>query len=80
MKKLRIWWIPNPPRKPFTREVKDIDEAKIFLNLLADYDLYLGDEIIFANACGLESTETGEWTGEEYYDEQGRDILEIMDL
>lgn len=52
MNKLRIWWISNPPREPFTQEVASVDEAKTMLSLLAGYDLYLG-ELIEANASGL---------------------------
>jgi len=48
--KMRIWWIPNPPKKPFTKEVETAQQAKEILTLLADYDLYLGDDLISSNA------------------------------
>ena len=68
---LRIWWIPNPPRKPFHRDVESLQQAKQFLDVLAEYDLYLGDEIISSNACGVDRWESGEWfsVDEEEYEE-----------
>lgn len=72
-KKLRIWWISNPPRKPFTKEVSSIKEAKDVLQVLTDYDLYL-DEIIDSNAGGMEVFEDGKW--HEWYDDEGNDIFE----
>ena len=75
--KIRIWWIPNPPKsKPFVKEVETIKEAKKILSLLVDYDLYLGDDIISSNAGGLEITEDGKWIGTEWYDEVEEDIFE----
>ena len=80
---LRVWWNSNFGKESFKKEVKDIDEAKFVINLLTDYDLYLGDKIT-ANACGLqeyvgdnEDYETDDgWS--EYYNEEGQDIDEIM--
>ena len=72
---LRIWWISNPPRRDaFKRKVTNEKEAIKFLDLLGDYDLWLGD-LIDTNACGLEVWENGEWS--EYYNEDGQDIAEI---
>ncbi len=80
-RKTRIWWIPNPPRKPFTIEVCTVGEAKKILNTLASYDSYLGDNLISSNAGGVEETEEGEWMGAEWYDDEGIDIFEttLMD-
>ena len=61
MKKFRVWWIPNPPREPFHREVDTKAEAQAVCDLLADYDLYLSEEHIFANAGGIEERVDGEW-------------------
>jgi hypothetical protein len=72
---LRVWHIPNPPREPFHVLVRDIDHAHDVLNVLGDYDNYLGDEHIFSNACGLEVFEGGEWI--EWHDENDNDIMEI---
>jgi len=57
----RVWWIPNPPRKPFYWPCLTIIEAKHTVDLLSQYDLYLGDDVIVANACGVEHYEDGEW-------------------
>lgn len=83
---LRIWHFPNLGGKiHFKKEVESVDEARLVLKLLADYDLALGD-LIHSNAQGLEvyvgtdvDYETSEgW--EEYYDDESRDICELMDL
>ena len=74
--KYRIWWIPNPPQKAFQYPVRDIEQAKEFLQLLSKYDLYLGD-LIFANGSGLEFlNEDREW--EEWYDIGGDDIWTVI--
>ena len=75
--KLRVYWIPNPPREAHKVDVETVDEAIKVLNILAFYDLYLGDDVIGCNVGGLEvfNEEDKEW--EDYYDEEGRDIREI---
>lgn len=77
MSKLKIWWIPNPPQKAFEREVSSIEEAILLLNFIADYDLYLGDDLISSNAGGLMEFVDGEWL--EYTSLEGYTIDEIMD-
>lgn len=47
--KLRVWHIANPPRKPFTIPVNDIDSAKRVLNALAEYDLFVGEGDVIRN-------------------------------
>jgi len=81
---LRIWWNSNFGNKPYTRIVKDVEEAKLLIDVLSQYDLYLGD-LINSNAFGLEiyvgeyvDYETNEgW--EEYYNDDSQDISEIID-
>jgi len=83
---LRIWWVPNPPRTRFEREVEDVDEAMSLLDLLCDYDNYLGDNHIVANVGGLEifDEETAKdfeddcdgWV--EWEDDEGDDIMQCM--
>jgi hypothetical protein len=54
--KLRIWWIPQIPGKPFTREVETLVEAKVLLEVLADYDKFQLDNNIkpdYSNIGGL---------------------------
>lgn len=76
MSNLKIWWIPNPPRELFEVEVKDIDEAILILNTLADYDLYLGDDLISCNAGGLQEFVEGEWI--KYESPQGYTIDDFL--
>ena len=73
---LRVWWITNLPNTRFEREVKDEVEAASILNLLADYNLHLGD-LVTSNAGGLIIYEDGEWM--DWYDDDGQDINEWMD-
>lgn len=76
MQELRVWWIPNPPRKPFYFPVISVMEGIRIYSALMKYDLYLG-KLITDNAGGLEVKEQfGKW--EEYYNEDGDDISEIV--
>jgi hypothetical protein len=50
--KLQIWHNSNLGNPHFVRSVPDIETAKEWLKLLADYDLYQGDRVA-ANAQGL---------------------------
>jgi len=83
MTRLRIWHNSKFGDESFRKEVKDLEEAKLLLKTLADYDLYLED-LIPCNAQGLEEYvgeqidwDTNEgWT--EWNDEEGRDIDEVM--
>ena len=77
--KLRVWWIPQVPMKPFHVEVKDIEEAKKIMVVLADYDLFQYDNRVkpdYSNAGGLEVFEDGEWT--EWYSEDGDCIDDLL--
>lgn len=77
MNKLKIWWIPNPLQEAFEREVSSIEEAILLLNFIADYDLYLGDDLISSNAGGLQEFVDGEWV--EYQSPQGYSVDDFMD-
>lgn len=79
---LRIWHNSNFGKPPFNKCVKDINEAKLLLDTIANYDLYLGEKIQ-NNAQGLEiyvgldvDYETTEGFVE-WEDEEGRNIDEI---
>lgn len=76
-KKLRVWWIPQVPGKPFHVSVDSPDEAAKLLTVLADYDIFQFENRIkpdYSNAGGLEEfeDESGEWC--EWYDDDGNDI------
>lgn len=73
--KLRVWWIPQVPMKPFHVNVKTIGEAKLVLDTLARYDTFQFENRIkpdYCNAGGLQMLEDSEWT--DWYDEDGNDI------
>jgi len=74
MRKMRVWWIRNFPGTPEYHPVKSVQEAIEVIKKLAENDLKNAE--VTDNACGLEIFKDGEWI--EYYDEEGRDILEIM--
>lgn len=81
--KLRVWWIPQVPMKPFRTEVKSLVEAKLLLNTLAQYDIFQFENNIkpdYCNVGGLEVFEDGEWT--DWYDEDGESIdnFSLQDL
>jgi len=77
MTKLRVWWFRDygTYRRTDYYDVKSVDEAIEEIERLTREDLR--NEDVIANAGGLEVYEDGEWT--EYYDDEGRDILEIME-
>lgn len=78
--RLRVWHIPNIPGEPFYQEVDSLREARLVLQTLARYDLYLGEQHIQSSVQGLEelSFEEREW--EEWSDEDtGNDICEYRD-
>jgi hypothetical protein len=73
----RIWHIPNVPGQPFHKVVGSIEEAKKIINLLVDYDNFLGDDLVASNVSGLEVTSDGEWV--EWHDPQtDQDIMELL--
>jgi hypothetical protein len=79
--KLRVWWVPQVPGKPFIVEVKDVEQAKFVMNMLADYDLFQYKNRIkpdYANAGGFQEFHEGTGTWEEWSDNKGRDINEIL--
>ena len=72
--KLRVWYVENVPGNPIYFHVSSVQEAKLKIEELTHADLHNPD--VYSNAMGLEEYDGEEWT--EYYDEQGRDIMELM--
>lgn len=75
---LRVWHIPQVPMKGFKVKVKNVEEAKLVLNTLADYDTFQFENKIkpdYSNSQGLEVFENGEWI--EWHDEEDRTIEEV---
>jgi len=78
---LRVWWIPQVGMDTqFHISVTSIEEAKLILRTLADYDLFQFENRVkpdYCNTGGLEVFEDGEWC--EWSDpETGDDIDELM--
>lgn len=83
---LRVWHIPQLPMEAFYYPVKNVEEAKLLLNVLAQYDLFQYEHNVkgdYSNVSGLEEygyeNENGEICWAEYYDNDGRDIGEMME-
>lgn len=83
--KLRVWHMPQVPAREdadiFRVDVKTVDEAALILNTLWNYDNFQFERKIkpdFSNASGLEywNEDNKEW--QEYYDEFGNDICQII--
>lgn len=75
--KMRVWWWRDWADGRKTTEyyeVSSVNEAIKKISQLTREDL---KKDIIANACGLEIFEDGKWS--EYYDEEGRDINEIIE-
>lgn len=73
----RVWWNSNFGNESFYYPVTDLEEVRLIIDVLTKYDLYLGDKIE-ANAGGVEVlNDDGQW--EEYHDDDGRDIMEILE-
>lgn len=56
-KKIRIWWNPQIPMKPFFIPVDNIQEAKLLLDALSIYDEWQFENKIkpdFSNAGGIQ--------------------------
>jgi len=80
---LRVWHIPQLPMEPFHFHVNTVEEAKLLLDALGQYDLFQWQHDIkpdYSNANGLEMYDSDPELGwGEWYDEHGRDIGELMD-
>lgn len=69
--KLKVWHIPQVPMKAFEVEVETVEDAKLLLDTLANYDLFQFENNIkpdYSNASGLV-----------YYDEEEQDWLDWED-
>ncbi|PXX41121.1 MULTISPECIES: hypothetical protein [Burkholderia] len=85
MSALQVWWIPQVPMKAFTVPVASIEEAKKILTVLAAYDLFQYENNVkpdYCNAGGLSEYVDDAGEGEpgwvDWYDEEGRDIDDLM--
>ena len=75
--RLRVWYVKNPPANAEYFEVDSVEKAIKRINVLTSGDLC--DSSVVANAMGLEVYEDfGNIGWSEYYDDEGRDIDEII--
>ena len=80
-KELRVWWIPQIPMSPFHVKVKSIQDAKLILDTLANYDLFQFNNNIkpdYCNMGGLEELDKIENEWLEWCDEDGDTIDETI--
>lgn len=78
---LRVWWTPRTPGPTFRAIVQDVAQAKLLLNTLAEYDIFLIRHRIRTESHslyvgGLEEFYDGEWL--EWHDDHDRDITAVM--
>lgn len=70
--KLRVWWIPQVPMKPFYVDVATLEEGVKITDILADYDAFQFENNIkpdYCNVGGIQLLDTdGEWV--DWYDEE----------
>ena len=87
-KKLRVWWVPQVPMKPFYISVDSVRDGAKIMRVLADYDSFQFENRVkpdYCNAGGLEMLDVedktdgldGSWT-DWYDDETGEDDPEIF--
>jgi hypothetical protein len=64
-KKLKVWWIPQVPGKPFEVFVSPVEEGVRIMDVLADYDKFQFENRITPDYCNvgglMEYDEEGEW-------------------
>ena len=78
---MRVWWIPQVPGKQYLVSVRSLEQAKLVLKVLAEYDLFqLAHNIKpdFSNAGGLCVLEGD--TEDDWCDFESEDGLSIDDL
>jgi len=53
---LKVWWIPQVPMNPYEKYVNNLHEARLLLDVLAEYDMFQLKNNIkpdYSNAGGL---------------------------
>ena len=72
-KKLRVLHFPQIPCNPFVVNVKDLEEAKLIYNVLADYDLFQFEQRIksdYSNTTVIEEYDETEREWFPWWDEE----------
>jgi hypothetical protein len=78
--KLRIWHHSNFDQPAFYRTVASVEQALDYLDLLAYYDLYLGEQRVFCNAQGIEIWNEQDKQWENFYDDDGNELEDLRRL
>ena len=76
---LRVWHNPQVPGQSFYVSVKNIEQAKFVIKMLAEYDQFQFDIRIkpdYCNASGLEVFEDNDWV--EWSSDDGDCIDDLM--
>lgn len=76
---LLFWWVPNLAAT-FRLPVASVQEGWLAHEVIAQYDLFLGDRYVRTNAGGLEEWDESENTFMEWNSELGDDITEFKTL
>lgn len=83
MKKLRVSHYPQIPCKAFEVEVRNLEEAKKIMDVLASYDFFQYKNDIkpdYSNVSILEMLEDGEWIDWEDEETGIQDLEEYFDF
>ena len=51
--KLRVWWIPQVPMKPFHVPVSSVEEGAKIMMVLADYDAFQFENNVKPDYCNV---------------------------
>jgi len=66
--KLKVWWIPQVPMKPFEYPVNTVLEAKILLDALGKYDAFQFENNIKPDYCNAGGLQMFDEDAQEWYD------------
>lgn len=78
--KLRIWYNPQVPGKAFTKEVANLEEAKLVANTLIEFSTFEFENNIkpdYSDVIDLEMFEDNEWVS--WNDDDHMDFDELLD-
>jgi hypothetical protein len=73
----RVWWMPQVPGNRFDVDVTTVEEARLLLRVLADYDLFQFENRIkpdYCNAGGLVYWDEAEEEWFTWENEDGREV------
>jgi hypothetical protein len=71
--KLKVWWIPQVPMKPFEVDISSVLEGVKIMQVLADYDRFQFENNVkpdYCNAGGINQWNEEDQQWESWYDEE----------